>query len=63
MSDYDFPLFQDLVILVIKDPCKDIPENGEPLFERHAMPGEVGLCLFRIPLEFRTHIVSLFSDP
>jgi hypothetical protein len=50
MSDYDFPLFVDGVILVIKNPCKDIPEYRERFFERHTMPGQVGCCLSRVIL-------------
>ena len=52
MSDYDLPLFSDRVILVIKDPCKGIAEDRERLFERHAVPREVGRCFLRVPFEF-----------
>ena len=39
-----------IVGLVIKTPCKDLPEYRERFFEPHTMPGQVGCRLSRVLL-------------
>ncbi len=55
MPDDDLPLFFDGMILVVKYPGQEVPEDRKCFLERHTVLGKVGFCLFPVSFEFQIH--------
>jgi len=58
MTDENFALFADGVVLVVKYARQGIPENRECFLERHSVLGDVGRRLPPVPFEYHIHCES-----
>ena len=55
MSDDDFALLVQRVILVVEDPCQRVREYRQGFVERHPMLGKIGCSLPRVPFKLQSY--------